>query len=110
MRICYVQCLFLFSLKKHRQERESMNSTITDLQSQLQQLYAEKSDLKQQLQHTGGERGQLLQQLQDLEQEKARVMKQFDEHVTASNETTAMLNHNLEVLQKEAADLRAERY
>ena len=111
-------------MQKHRQEKESLNCTITDLQNRLQQSNATNSDLEQQLQHKGGESGQLQQQqlrdtqqqlqdtrqqLQDLQQEYERLRKQFDEYVTGSNETNTTLSQNLEVAQKELADLRAER-
>ena len=105
-----------FSLQKHRQEKESLNSAITDLQNRLQQSNAANSDLEQQLQRKGGESGQLQQQLQDtrqqlqdLQQEYERLRKQFDEYVTGSNETNTTLSQNLEVAQKELVDLRAER-
>ena len=119
-----MQILFSpFSLQKHRQEKESLSSAITDLQNRLQQSNAANTDLEQQLQHKGGESGQLQQQLrdtqqqlqdtrqrlQDLQQEYERLKKQFDEYVAGSNETNTTLSQNLEVAQKQLADLRAER-
>ena len=50
-----------------------------------------------------------MEQLREAYGEKGKIERQFEEHVTASNETTEMLNQNITALQKHEAELEQEK-
>ena len=50
-----------------------------------------------------------MEQLREAYGEKEKIEQQFNEHVSASNETNGMLNQNITALQKHEEELKQEK-
>ena len=94
------------SLQHFKQESKTISSRASEAQTELQR---DKEHLVGQLNAANGEKEKLMEQLREAYIEKGKIEKQLNDHVTAANETTDMLNQNLEVAQKHEEEYKIER-